>query len=120
VVADLKLPAKVSFSWADGCCREGRPPSLRTGWPRFGCWEMVIGLVQEKGPNLSVLKLFGLGTEIAAAVLMGTAAGYYLDRWLATDPWCLVSGALLGCALAMYHFVKRVTGVTGRRNGKRS
>jgi F0F1-type ATP synthase assembly protein I len=82
--------------------------------------QMVVALVQEKGPDLSVLGLFGLGAEIAAAVVVGIAAGYYLDRWLDSSPWCLVAGTLLGCVMAIYHFLKRVSSVTGRRNGKRS
>lgn len=36
----------------------------------------------------------------ATAVLMGL--GWLVDRWLATDPWLMLAGAVLGFALGMY------------------
>lgn len=31
--------------------------------------------------------LSGLGISLVAATLIGLAMGYYLDRWLGTNPW---------------------------------
>jgi ATP synthase protein I len=31
--------------------------------------------------------LSGLGISMVAATLIGLAIGYYLDRWLGTNPW---------------------------------
>lgn len=31
--------------------------------------------------------LSGLGISMVAATLIGLAMGYYLDRWLGTNPW---------------------------------
>jgi len=34
--------------------------------------------------------------------------GYRLDRWLGTDPWLFVVGALLGISIGFYGFFKSV------------
>ena len=47
-------------------------------------------IVQKLGPYL------GLGWVLAAAVLAGTAGGYYADKWLGTSPWLTLAGILLG------------------------
>jgi ATP synthase protein I len=33
---------------------------------------------------------FETGLEFALCVLLGVAFGYYLDRWLGTEPWLLL------------------------------
>ncbi len=40
--------------------------------------------------------------ELVSAVLAWTAIGWGADRWLGTDPWLLVSGAVLGFVLGTY------------------
>ncbi len=37
-----------------------------------------------------------LGIELLVSVLLGSGAGYLLDKWLGTEPWILVVGAILG------------------------
>ena len=39
---------------------------------------------------------FTVGTLISSSIGGGLVAGYYLDRWLKTDPWLLITGVVLG------------------------
>ena len=39
-----------------------------------------------------------LGLELAIAVVIGLAVGYYLDKWLGTDPWMTVIWMGIGFA----------------------
>jgi len=43
-----------------------------------------------------------MGTELIAAILTWSAAGWFIDQWLGTRPWFLVSGALIGNAAGLY------------------
>jgi F0F1-type ATP synthase assembly protein I len=52
----------------------------------------------------------GLGMTLAATVLAGLGAGYWLDGRLGTRPWLLLLGACLGLAAALIYFVKTVAG----------
>lgn len=56
-------------------------------------------------------RMAGVGVEFIASVLVPTAAGYGLDRWLGTSPWLLLAGVGLGFAvglLAMVRSAKRM------------
>jgi len=46
--------------------------------------------------------------EIAVPLVLFTFLGYRADRWLGTEPWLLVLGALLGMAIAFYTLFRRV------------
>ena len=46
-------------------------------------------------------------TLIGAIVVLG-GLGYALDRWLATGPWFLLSGLLLGMVAGFYELAKTV------------
>ena len=37
-----------------------------------------------------------LGVELVAALIIGVAIGYFLDRWLGTKPWLMLVFFLLG------------------------
>jgi len=54
----------------------------------------------------------GMGTMLAAALLLGVGAGYWLDRWLGTSPWLLLAGALLGIFSGLFQLFKTVAGGT--------
>jgi ATP synthase protein I len=41
---------------------------------------------------------FRMATDLVAAVLVGGAIGYFLDRWLDTAPWLLLVFLVLGIA----------------------
>jgi ATP synthase protein I len=44
--------------------------------------------------------------QLAGATGLGTLAGWWLDKKLATGPWLLVGGAILGIGLGFYLFFK--------------
>jgi len=46
-----------------------------------------------------------LGFTFVAAVLIFTAVGYYLDRWLHTTPWLMVGGVFVGAAVGFVYMV---------------
>jgi F0F1-type ATP synthase assembly protein I len=60
--------------------------------------------VREAAPYL------GIGTSLAATLLLGLGAGYLLDRELGTKPLCFLVGGSLGLLLALYQFFKTVSG----------
>ena len=43
-----------------------------------------------------------IGLELAAAVLLGFWAGYWLDKKLGTAPWLMLAGAAGGMAAGFY------------------
>ena len=38
----------------------------------------------------------GLGIDLVANTVVGLAIGYFLDRWLGTTPWLMITGLILG------------------------
>lgn len=43
-------------------------------------------------------KYSALGLEMALSVVIGMGIGYYLDRWLGTEPWLMIVWIALGFA----------------------
>jgi ATP synthase protein I len=52
----------------------------------------------------------GLGFVLVAVVVLFTAAGYGLDRWLHTKPWLMVAGVFVGFALGFTYLVLMFSG----------
>ncbi len=59
-------------------------------------------MAREVGP------LLGLGTSLAASVLLGVLAGRWADRTWHREPLFTVLGAMLGLTLGLYNFVRTV------------
>lgn len=53
-----------------------------------------MGLCGMKSPPQMGLLLVGVGTHMAAMVIVGFALGYALDVWLGSEPWLMLA---LGC-----------------------
>ena len=49
---------------------------------------------------------FKLGTELVAAVAVGTIIGFILDSWFGTKPWFIIIFFFLGAAAGMLNVVK--------------
>ncbi|WP_370154191.1 AtpZ/AtpI family protein [Ferrovibrio sp.] len=54
----------------------------------------------------AVGKAWSLAIEMVAAVGVSVFIGWWLDRWLGTQPWCLLGFILLGIAAAMWSAIR--------------
>jgi ATP synthase protein I len=68
---------------------------------------------QERGRALRNMgALSAVGLSIVVAVVIGTAAGYGLDRWLGTSPWGFLTGFLAGVIAGMRTVFRTVAAVS--------
>ena len=49
---------------------------------------------------------FKLGTELVAAVAVGTIFGFILDSWFGTKPWLIIIFFFLGTAAGMLNVIR--------------
>ena len=49
---------------------------------------------------------FKLGTELVAAVVVGTIIGFILDSWFDTKPWLIIIFFFLGAAAGMLNAIR--------------
>tara|TARA_B110001452_G_scaffold93056_1_gene76761 strand:+ start:217 stop:501 length:285 start_codon:yes stop_codon:yes gene_type:complete len=49
---------------------------------------------------------FKLGTELVAAVGVGTIIGFILDSWFGTKPWLIIIFFFFGAAAGMLNVIK--------------
>ena len=49
---------------------------------------------------------FKLGTELVAAVGVGTIIGFILDTWFGTKPWLIIIFFFLGAAAGMLNIIR--------------
>ena len=49
---------------------------------------------------------FKLGTELVAAVAIGTIIGFILDSWFDTKPWLIIIFFFLGAASGMLNVIR--------------
>ena len=49
---------------------------------------------------------FKLGTELVAAVAVGTIIGFILDNWFGTKPWLIIIFFFLGAIAGMLNVIK--------------
>ena len=49
---------------------------------------------------------FKLGTELVAAVSVGTIIGFILDSWFDTKPWLIIIFFFLGAAAGMFNVIR--------------
>ena len=49
---------------------------------------------------------FKLGTELVAAVAVGTIIGFILDSWFDTKPWLMIIFFFLGSAAGMLNVIR--------------
>ena len=56
--------------------------------------------------GLFVGSAFRLGTELVAAVAVGTIIGFILDNWFGTKPWLIIVFFFLGAIAGMLNVIK--------------
>ena len=49
---------------------------------------------------------YAAGITLFAAVVVFTGIGWLLDRWLGSQPWCLVGGIVVGSAAGLFEFIR--------------
>ena len=49
---------------------------------------------------------FKLGTELVAAVTVGTIIGFILDSWFGTKPWFIIIFFLLGVTAGILNVIR--------------
>jgi ATP synthase protein I len=52
---------------------------------------------------------FKLGTELVAAVAVGTIIGFILDTWFDTKPWLIIVFFFLGAAAGLLNVIRTAT-----------
>ncbi len=62
----------------------------------------IIDGYKKVGPYL------GLGTQLAATVILMFYIGYWLDKRLETQPYLVIIFSLLGSFAAIYNFIRSV------------
>ena len=60
--------------------------------------------VEKKGTFMG--SAFKLGTELVAAVAVGTIIGFILDSWFDTKPWLIIIFFFLGTAAGILNVIK--------------
>lgn len=49
---------------------------------------------------------YAAGITLFASVAVSCGVGWFLDKWLGTQPWLLISGIVLGSIVGLYEFVR--------------
>jgi len=49
---------------------------------------------------------YKLGTELVAAVAVGTIIGFILDSWFGTKPWLIITFFFLGAAAGILNVIR--------------
>jgi F0F1-type ATP synthase assembly protein I len=68
---------------------------------------------EETGPpkpdpeeNLKTGFAYAAGFTLFVTVASFTGLGWLLDKWLDTQPWCLIGGIVVGSAAGLFEFVR--------------
>ena len=66
----------------------------------------------KKNPNekekrgLFMGSAFRLGTELVAAVVVGTIIGFILDNWFGTKPWFIITFFFIGVSAGILNVIR--------------
>ena len=56
--------------------------------------------------NATLGKAMKIGTELVAAVVVGTTLGYILDNWFGTKPWLILIFFFVGVIAGIMNVIK--------------
>lgn len=88
----------VSFDTLSGHRYLACPAEAKLQW-----WGMQT-MARKQEPN--PWRYAGVGLELVAVVGVLMGIGYLLDQKFETEPWCMLTGALLGIVGGLYNLVK--------------
>ena len=71
---------------------------------------------EESSSWRALAELSTVGITLVLATVIGLAGGYYLDRWLGTGPWLILTGLGLGIAAGFVSLFRSVN--KSNRSGK--
>ena len=66
--------------------------------------KQILSDNEERGSFMG--NAFKLGTELVAAVGVGTIIGFILDSWFGTKPWLMIIFFFLGAAAGMLNVIR--------------
>ena len=66
--------------------------------------KQVLSDVEKRGSFMG--RAFKLGTELVAAVAVGTIIGFILDSWFDTKPWLIIIFFFLGTAAGILNVIR--------------
>ncbi len=61
---------------------------------------------ESKSKGLFMGSAFRLGTELIAAVVVGTIIGFILDNWFDTKPWFIIIFFIIGVSAGMLNVIR--------------
>jgi ATP synthase protein I len=61
-----------------------------------------------------------MGGSLAAQILAAGVGGWFLDRWLGTGPWLLITLLVLGVGVSMTQFIREALRETSADRNKPS
>ena len=64
------------------------------------------GLDENNKRGLFMGSAFRLGTELVAAVVVGTIIGFILDNWFDTKPWLIIIFFFLGAVAGILNVIR--------------
>ena len=67
----------------------------------------TVGVDQSYGYSMAIR----IGTELVAALIVGVGVGYFLDYWLDTKPWFLVTFFFLGAGAGVLNVYRAAIGL---------
>ena len=62
--------------------------------------------INDNKKGLFMGSAFRLGTELVAAVVVGTIIGFILDSWFDTKPWLIIIFFFLGAAAGILNVIR--------------
>ena len=64
----------------------------------------ILSESEKKGSLMG--SAFKLGTELVAAVIVGTIIGFILDNWFGTKPWFIITFFFIGVIAGIMNVIK--------------
>ena len=61
---------------------------------------------EEDNKGLFLGSAFRLGTELVAAVVVGTIIGFILDNWFGTKPWFIITFFFIGVVAGILNVIR--------------